>query len=81
VDQGEVRELDYEQDILFAVDWSVLDPAPLVAKIPDNLASAERQMRRIRLADSGKERFVTEVTEVTGYRTNFLVGNILGFVS
>jgi hypothetical protein len=56
VEQREVREPDYEQDILFALDWGGLDPAPLVAKIPDNFASAERQMRRIRLADSGKER-------------------------
>ncbi len=38
VEDGSVRKLDYEQDILFALDWSGLDPAPLVAKIPDNFA-------------------------------------------
>lgn len=71
VADGAVRQLDYEQDILFALDWSELDPAPLVAKIPDNFTAAERQMRRIRLVDSGKERIVAEVTGETGERLTF----------
>jgi type III restriction enzyme len=66
VAQGEVRELDYEQDILFALDWEGLDIGPLVAKIPANLTGAERQMRRIRLVDSGEERIVAEASEQTG---------------
>ena len=53
VEGGTVRPFDYEHDILFELDWSAVDPAPLVAMIPDNAQSAERQMRRIRLADSG----------------------------
>ncbi|MBP6807233.1 MAG: DEAD/DEAH box helicase family protein [Chromatiaceae bacterium] len=71
VADGAVRTLDYEQDILFALDWSGLDPAPLVAKIPDNFAATERQMRRIRLVDSGKERIVAEVTGETGEHLAF----------
>jgi type III restriction enzyme len=71
VEGAEVRALDYEQDILFALDWAGLDPASLVAKIPDNTTSPERQMRRIRLADSGEERFVTEVGDDTGERLTF----------
>jgi type III restriction enzyme len=71
VENGEVRELDYEQDVLFALDWEGLDPAPLVAKIPLGFNSAERQMRRIRLVDSGTERIVTEVTGQTGERLAF----------
>ena len=71
VEDGSVRKLDYEQDILFALDWSGIDPAPLAAKIPDNFAATERQMRRIRLVDAGEERIVSEVTGSTGERLAF----------
>ena len=71
VEDDSVRKLDYEQDILFALDWSGLDPAPLVAKIPDNFTSPEQQLRRIRLVDSGEERIVSEVTGSTGERLAF----------
>ena len=71
VEDGLVRKLDYEQDILFALDWGGLDPAPLAAKIPDNFTAAERQMRRIRLVDAGDERIVSEVTGNTGERLAF----------
>ncbi|MDP2784113.1 MAG: DEAD/DEAH box helicase family protein [Sulfurimicrobium sp.] len=65
VADGQTRRLDYEEDILFALDWQGLDVAPLVRLIPDNMTSAERQMRRIRLADSGDERIVSEVAGAT----------------
>lgn len=71
VEAGTVRALDYEQDILFALDWSGIDPAPLVAKIPENFTSAERQMRRIHLVYSGAERIVADVTDATGERLAF----------
>jgi len=71
VEDDSVRKLDYEQDILFALDWSGLDPTPLIAKIPDNFQSPEQQMRRIRLVDSGEERIVSEVTGNTGERLAF----------
>lgn len=62
---GRLREFDYEQDILLALDWRGLDVAPLVALIPVNAASAEHQMRRIRLSDAGVERIVSEVAGAT----------------
>lgn len=65
VSETDARPMDYEEDILFALDWDSVDVAPLVAKIPDNMTSAERQMRRIRLADSGEERIIAEVTEAS----------------
>ncbi len=65
VNGGEVRELRYEEDILSALDWRGLDLSSLIAKIPDNVTSAERQMRRIRLADSGSERIVAEVAGIS----------------
>jgi type III restriction enzyme len=61
VEGSTVRPLDYEQDILFELDWSAVDPAPLVAMIPDNAQTAERQLRRIRLTDSSQEHIVAEV--------------------
>lgn len=42
IEDGIARVLDYEQDILFGLDWSGLDVAPLVASIPDNLQGAVR---------------------------------------
>ncbi|WP_295409592.1 DEAD/DEAH box helicase family protein [uncultured Thiocystis sp.] len=62
VEGGRIRPLDYEQDILFYLDWSALDPAPLIAHIPDNAQSAEQQMRRFRLADVGEERILDEIS-------------------
>lgn len=48
---GELRELDYEDDILYALDWKGLDVGELVSKIPDNFDVAERQLRRIWLEE------------------------------
>ncbi len=57
---GTARPLDYEEDILFALDWSHLDVTPFVERIPLNAAGADRQMRRIRLVEQGSERIVDE---------------------
>lgn len=65
VTDGHVRPMDYEEDILFALNWQGLDVASLVEKIPVNATSAEHQMRRIRLADSGEERIIAEAVEVS----------------
>ncbi|CAN5458103.1 hypothetical protein BH10PSE16_BH10PSE16_23970 [soil metagenome] len=62
---GQLRDFDYEQDILLALNWQGLDMAPLVALIPMNEASAEHQMRRIRLSDAGLERIVSEAAGAT----------------
>lgn len=59
---GNIRPLDYEEDILYALDWNGLNVSALIAKIPDNAAGAEQQMRRIRLADQGTERILVEVS-------------------
>src|SRR5205807_1239418 len=48
------RPLDYEEDVLFSIDWDALDVSPLVAKIPVNAQAPEHQMRRIRLAEQGQ---------------------------
>ncbi len=71
VDGGSVRPLDYEQDILFDVDWTGLDVAELVTKIPDNAQSAERQMQRIHLVEQGDERIVSETVGITDEMLRF----------
>jgi type III restriction enzyme len=63
IDGAPPRPLDYEEDILFVLDWSGLDMAPFVKRIPLNAAGAERQMRRIRLVEQGERRIVDEAGE------------------
>ena len=60
VENGVTRPMDYDADILSGIEWRGLNPAPLVARIPENAQAADGQMRRIRLADTGDERIVTE---------------------
>lgn len=62
---GQLRDFDYEQDILCALDWQGVDVEPLVALIPANAASTEHQMRRIKLTDAGDERIVSELAGTT----------------
>lgn len=71
VEGGDIRPLDYEQDILFEVDWSGLNVAELVNKLPDNMQCAERQMQRIHLTDKGNERIVSEIVGTTGEALSF----------
>ena len=52
VDREEVRELDYEADILSAVDWRGYDPQKIADRIPENAQVAESQLQRIRLTDT-----------------------------
>lgn len=51
VDGEEVRDLDYETDILACVDWTGFDAAASAAKIPENAHAAESQVQRIELSD------------------------------
>jgi type III restriction enzyme len=60
VDGTEARDLDYETDVLSAIDWRGFDPKDVVARIPENAQAAESQLQRIRLADDGDELFVGE---------------------
>lgn len=51
VDGEEVRDLDYETDILACINWTGFDAAALAAKIPENAHAAESQVQRIELSD------------------------------
>jgi type III restriction enzyme len=54
---GEVRDLDYETDILAAIDWRDFSPAGVVADIPDNPAQVASQLQRIALTDAGEDEY------------------------
>lgn len=70
VDGTVMRELDYEEDVLFHLEWRDLDVSELVGKIPDNAHAAERQMRRIHLMAADTAR-VSEVADDVGESLRF----------
>lgn len=49
-----LRELDYETDILAAIDWRDFSPDAVAAAIPDNPKQAAAQLQRITLTDAGE---------------------------
>jgi type III restriction enzyme len=65
VDGDDIRELDYDHDILSALDWRGFDPQPIAEGIPENAQPPESQLQRIRLADDGEELFVGETVANT----------------
>lgn len=60
VESGDARELDYETDVLSALDWRNFDPQEIADRVPENAQAAESQLQRIRLSDDGDELFVGE---------------------
>lgn len=62
LDGVEKRDLDYETDLLSAIDWRGFDPAPIAARIPDNAQAAAAQLQRISLADDGAKLVLGEAT-------------------
>lgn len=63
VDGEEVRDFDYETDLLSRIDWRGYDPANIAATIPKNAQAAEAQLQRISLGD-GKELIQSEAVKV-----------------
>jgi type III restriction enzyme len=60
VSDGDIRELDYETDVISALDWRGFNPQEIVERIPENAQAAESQLQRIRLSRDGDELFVGE---------------------
>ena len=63
VNDGEIRDLDYETDILSNIEWSGFDSAKFAASIPENAHVAESHVQRIHLTDSGKQAIEAEKVE------------------
>lgn len=76
-DGGEVRDLDYETDLLARLDWRGFDPAPVAAKIPDNAQEVAAQMQRIELSDDGTKivtgKAASPVAEVVEFDPSYAV--------
>ncbi|MBW6507899.1 MAG: type III restriction endonuclease subunit R [Rhodobacteraceae bacterium] len=66
----ETRELDYDTDLLAAIDWNAFDPAPIAASLPENPTEATAQLHRIRLGD-GKDKIVSEEGEALAETLTF----------
>lgn len=65
VEGGEARELDYETDVLSALDWRGFDPKAIADTVPENAQAVESQLQRIRLTDTS-EHFATEQVAAGG---------------
>ncbi|MCT8972476.1 DEAD/DEAH box helicase [Microbaculum marinisediminis] len=59
-DGEEVRELDYDTDILSEIDWRDFDPKGIADAIPVNAQAAGSQLQRITLSDDGEEVIATD---------------------
>ncbi len=81
VDGGDVRELDYETDILSAIDWRDFDPKEIADKIPENAQAAESQLQRIRLSEDGDELFVGESIEAIHETMTFNAPHVVRMIS
>jgi type III restriction enzyme len=57
IDGQDLRELDYETDILAAIDWRDFSPAEVVTQIPENPKQAASQLQRIALTDAGEDEY------------------------
>ena len=76
VDGGELRDLDYETDILACIDWVGFETAALAAKIPENAHAAESQVQRIELSDGDtpiEARRVSRSIAITDFDPSFAV--------
>lgn len=84
VEDGEARDLDYETDVLSAIDWRGFDPQEIADRIPVNAQAAESQLQRIRLADDGDELFIGEAvaanTEILAFDPAYAVRMISDIV-
>jgi type III restriction enzyme len=59
-DGGTLRDLDYETDILSAIDWRDYDPSTVAQAIPENPMQAASQLQRISLTYGGPDYFRQE---------------------
>jgi type III restriction enzyme len=81
VEEGETRELDYETDILAAIDWRGFEPKDIATRIPENAQAAESQLQRISLTEDGEDFFVGEVVAANPERLAFDAAHAVRLVS
>ena len=83
MDGEEIRDIDYETDILPRIDWRGFDPEPIAARVPLNAQLAENQLQRITITD-GADPFAGEsvpaATEAHRFDASYAVRTILDIV-
>ena len=83
-EDGGVRELDYETDILSRIDWRDFDPKGLSERIPTNAHTGKALLQRISLTKDGNEHIVGETVaqshEVLAFDPTHAVRMILDIV-
>lgn len=55
IENGQARDLDYDTDILAAIDWRGFDPRFIADAIPENVQAAERQVQRLSIVDTDEQ--------------------------
>ena len=82
-DGADVREIDYETDILSRIDWRGFDPRPIAERVPLDAQFAETQFHRIAVT-GGDEPFTGEsvsgVSEALRFDPSYAVRTILDVV-
>lgn len=77
VEDGEVRDLDYETDILSRLDWRNFDSTHIVVRIPANAQEAVAQMQRIELSKDGTKiisgKAASPITETIEFDPSYAV--------
>jgi type III restriction enzyme len=59
IEKGTARDLDYDTDILAAIEWRGFNASKIADAIPANVQAAERQLQRITITDTA-EHFASE---------------------
>lgn len=80
VDGGAPRDLDYDTDILAAIDWRGYDARAIAETIPDNAQAAENQLQRISLTDTA-EHFAATTTAFGLERMHFDAAHAVRLIS
>lgn len=65
VEQGNARPLDYEQDIVYRLDWSKLEPEALAGKLAQEVDAEKSRMIRLSLAEGDRFLSTTEIETIT----------------
>ena len=82
-DGADVREIDYETDILSRIDWRGLDPHPIADRVPLDAHFAGNQFQRISITDDNGP-FVAESisgpSETLRFDASYAVRTIVDFV-
>lgn len=81
LEDKQARDLDYETDVLSAIDWRGFDPKDIAARIPENAQAAESQLQRIKLTEDGDDFFVGETVAANSESLVFDPAQVVRMIS